>query len=202
MTPPDWPTGKFSCITADPPWHFRARTALQSRDFKSARDAEKHYDTMCLDDIAALPVGDLAAENCHLWLWVTGPMLVQGSHLPIMKSWGFKPSAIGFVWCKLQSSYDPARFRMTEKDFFTGLGMTTRKNCEFVILGRRAKSKRLSKSVKELIIAPRRQHSRKPEIFFERVEAYCAGPRLELFARQSRPNWTTWGAENTKFDAP
>lgn len=194
----------YSSIAVDPPWHFRARTTLQSRNFESARDAEKHYSTMSLDEIERLPVGDLAAPNCHLFIWITGPMLVQGSHLPLMKAWGFKPSSLAFTWAKLRRSFDEHQLRVLPTiagDFHTGLGLTTRKNCEFVVLGRKPNSTRIGKAVRELILAPVREHSRKPDAFYERVRQYAAGPYLELFARESRKNWTTWGNEAQKFDA-
>ena len=204
----EWPFGtlernSFGCISVDPPWHFRARTALQSRNFQSARDVEKHYSTMCLDDIKALPVGDLATPYCHLWMWITGPMLVEGNHIPLMKAWGFKPSSLAFTWAKLKRSFDVNQLRTLPTlagAFHTGLGLTTRKACEFVVLGRRPKSMRVAKNVRELILAPVRQHSRKPDEFYDRVRAYCEGPYLELFARESRPGWSTWGDESGLFD--
>jgi N6-adenosine-specific RNA methylase IME4 len=81
-----------------------------------------------------------------------------------------------------------------------GQGYTTRKNAEDVLLFRRGKPERISKSVHEIIIAPRRDHSRKPEEFYERAEKYCPGPRLEMFTRFTRPGWSAWGNEATKFN--
>ena len=203
-----WPFGglerkTFGAIAVDPPWSFRSRTSLQSRNWDSARDVEKHYQCMSSDEIAALPVGELAAPNCHLFLWITGPMLIEGAHLPIMKAWGFKPSSLVFTWAKLRSAFKAEQFRFlptADCDFHVGLGLTSRKCCEFVVLGRKAKSMRVAKNVRELILAPRREHSRKPDEFYSRVEAYCAGPYLELFAREQRPNWARWGLEKDKFD--
>jgi N6-adenosine-specific RNA methylase IME4 len=90
----------------------------------------------------------------------------------------------------------------TEDDLFFGPGLTTRKNAEFVILCRRGSPKRLAADVFEIILAPRRESGRKPDEVYRRVERYCAGPRLELFARESREGWATWGDEATKFDVP
>jgi N6-adenosine-specific RNA methylase IME4 len=86
------------------------------------------------------------------------------------------------------------------RDFRFGPGLTTRKNCEFVILGKRGQPKRLARDVFELVVAPRREHSRKPDEVYLRIQRYCAGPRLELFARESRPGWTPRGDEPTRFD--
>ncbi len=76
---------------------------------------------------------------------------------------------------------------------------TTRANIELCWLGRRGNPIRLDKGVRELIVAPRREHSRKPDEVFERIERYCAGPYLDLFARQRRPGWTVWGDQVDKF---
>lgn len=184
------PSGPFQTIAADPPWAFKAFS-----DKGLDRSAERHYDTMKLPAIKALPVGDVAAKDCHLFLWTTGPHMPQA--LEVMKAWGFKYSGIGFVWIKLNKGA-PA-FWLNERDFFTGMGYTTRKNAEICLLGRRGSPKRLRKDIHELIIAPRREHSRKPDAFHERVEQYAPGPFLEMFAREQRPNWTAWGNETFKF---
>lgn len=188
-------------MCADPPWHFRARTALQTRNWTSARDAEKHYAVMGAAAIASMPVRDIAAKDAHLFLWTTGPCLRQA--FDVIDAWGFRYSAIAFTWVKLKRSHraDQLRFLPTaESDLHVGLGLTTRKNAEFCLLARRGNARREAKNVREIILSPVREHSRKPDEFYERVERYCVGPYVELFARQSRPNWTTWGEEATKFD--
>ena len=197
--------GGFKTICADPPWHFRARTALQMSNWTSRRDAEKHYAVMGIDDISALPVREVVAPDAHLFLWITGPLLVEGKHIEIMKAWGFRPSSMMFTWVKLRRSYRVDQLRClptAESDLHVGLGLTSRKNAEFCILGRRGNAKRLAKDVREIIMSPVREHSRKPDEFYPRVERYSEGPYLELFSRQSRPGWTTWGLEATKFDNP
>lgn len=195
------PRNHFGVIYADPPWHFRARTALQVGNWTSRRDAEKHYAVMGADDIAAMPVRDLAADDAHLFLWTTGPCLPQA--FEVIKAWGFRYSAVAFTWVKLKRSHDAQQLRVlptADCDLHVGLGLTTRKNAEFVLLGRRGNAKRLAKNVREIILSPVRQHSRKPDEAAARIERYCAGPYLELFARQTRPSWTSWGNERGKFD--
>ncbi len=196
------PRKHFAAIAADPPWKFKARTAIQSPNWKSPRHIERHYQTMALDDIKVLPVASLAdPKGCHLFLWVTGPQIPAA--LEVMAAWGFRYSTLAFTWAKLKRSSNADQFglcRTSADDFHTGLGLTTRKNAEIVLLGRRGSPRRLAKDVRELIIAPVREHSRKPDEFFERVERYCDGPYLELFARKSRPNWTVWGNQAAKFD--
>lgn len=196
------PKRHFGAILADPPWHFRSRTALQSSNWTSRRDAEKHFATMGREDIAALPVGDYAAPDAHLFLWVTGPCLPYA--FDVMKAWGFRYSAVAFTWVKLKRSHDALQLRVLptiEGDLHVGLGLTTRKNAEFCLLGRRGNAKRLSKKVREIILSPVREHSRKPEEAATRIEEYCAGPYLELFARSERPGWICRGDEVGKFSA-
>lgn len=200
-----WPFGDlergfYRAIVADPPWHFRARTALQMSNWTSRRDAEKHYAVMGVDDIAALPVKDLAHRDAHLFLCATGPCLRQA--FDVMEAWGFRYSTVAFTWVKLKRRHDPNQLRVlptAEGDLHVGLGLTTRKNAEFVLLGRRGSPRRVSKKVREIILSPVREHSRKPDEIFERVTRYCGGPYLELFARQQRLGWDSWGDEIDKF---
>lgn len=200
---PFWslPAGYYAAIVADPPWHFRARTALQMSNWKSRRDVEKHYQMLGVEDLMALPVKELAhPSGCHLFLWATGPCLPQA--FDVMAAWGFRYSSVAFTWIKMKKSFDARQLRVlpsSEHDLHVGLGLTTRKNAEFVLLGRRGNCKRLAKDVREVIMAPRREHSRKPDEMFDRVRRYCAGPYLELFARTRRPGWDQWGDEVERF---
>lgn len=197
----DLPKKHFGAIIADPPWHFRARTALQKSNWTSRRDAEKHYSVMGVEDIKTLPVREVAAPDAHLFLWATGPCLRQA--FEVIEAWGFRYSAIAFTWIKLKRSYDAKQLRVlptAEHDLHVGLGLTTRKNAEFCLLARRGSARRVAKNVCEVILSPVREHSRKPDEAYDRVRQYCAGPYLELFARKSRHGWTTWGNERTKFD--
>lgn len=194
------PRRHFRAILADPPWHFRARSKRQHKDWTSRRDAEHHYRVMGLDEIKAMPVGQVAAADCHLFLWATGPHLPQA--LETMKAWGFRYSGIAFMWAKLRRRFNPLQLRIlpsADSDFHVGLGFTTRKNCEFVLLGRRGNCKRRSRRVRELVLSPVREHSRKPDEVRERIEEYCEGPYLEMFARSSREGWTAVGDEVGKF---
>ncbi len=185
----------YRVVAADPPWAFKSNSAA-----KPGRNAMRHYRTMPLADICALPVKDVVADDAILFLWITGPFLAIGAHIPLMKAWGFAPSGMGFVWIKLNPR--AATLFVIEQDLAIGGGFTTRKNAEFCLIGKRGRSVRESASIREVIIEPRREHSRKPEQFYDRAEAYAAGPRLELFARQSRPGWDAFGLERTKFDPP
>lgn len=187
------PPGPFGCIVADPAWTFvtRSRKGLDGRP--------QHYGRMSLAEIKALPVRDVAARDCHLFLWTTGPHMRQA--FEVMDAWGFKFSTMAFTWVKLNPREAAALF-MTDASFFMGQGYTTRKNSEWVLLGRRGKPQRHARNVRELIIAQRREHSRKPDQFFERVERYVGDvPKLELFSRTDRPGWKAWGDQAGKWRA-
>lgn len=193
----------FAAIMADPPWHFRARTALQVGNWTSRRDAEKHYPVMGVEDIAALPVREIAAPDAHLFLWTTGPCLRQA--FEVIEAWGFRYSAVAFTWIKLKRSMGAGQLSLVSTGdldalLHVGLGLTTRKNAEFCLLARRGNARREAKDVREIILAPVREHSRKPDEAYRRVERYCAGPYLEIFSRERRPGWEAWGNEVGKFD--
>jgi N6-adenosine-specific RNA methylase IME4 len=103
---------------------------------------------------------------------------------------------------KLRRGLDPNQLRwwLTESDLQTGLGLTTRKGSEDVLLGRRGNCRRIAKDVREVILSPVREHSRKPDEFYRRVERYCDGPYVDLFARERRPGWSVWGDQIDWFN--
>lgn len=194
----------YGCIVADPPWFFRSRSPQNAKHL-SSRDVTRHYSVMDKKAIADLPVRDLAhPDGCHLFLWVTGPIFPQA--LAVMEGWGFRYSGMAFTWIKLKRSHDPLQLRVlptAECDLFVGLGFTTRKNAEFCILGRRGNARRHARDVREVILAPVREHSRKPDEFRARVDRYI-GPDIktaELFARSQHAGWDSWGNETEKFNA-
>ena len=125
-----------------------------------------------------------------------GPSLPQA--LKLIEAWGFRYSTRCFTWLKTKRGWDGIS-PLVERDFHIGLGLTTRSQSEFVLLARRGNCRRQRKDIRELILAPRREHSRKPDEFYRRVEAYCSGPYLDIFARQRRPGWDAYGDEVDKF---
>lgn len=195
--------GGWPCIAADPAWKTKNWSDPETEEQQKAyRGAERHYATMTLDEIMAMPVKDIAARDAHCFLWITGPFLKYAE--AVLNSWGFQFSTDAFVWIKLLKSLGADQGQlMTLAELIEllnmGPGKTTRKNAEFCILGRRGNPKRLAKDVFEVIVSPRQEHSRKPLEFYERVERYCPGPRLDLFSRQQREGWTAWGNETWKF---
>jgi N6-adenosine-specific RNA methylase IME4 len=188
----------YSAIVVDPPTQFKSYTALQVSNWKSRRDVEKHYRTMTIEQIAELPVKDLAhPQGCHLFLWATGPNLHRAREL--IEAWDFKYSSLGFVWVKLRRGLKQVPLFFSERDFHKGLGLTTRHNVELVLLARRGNCRRISKEVYELVFAPVREHSRKPDEVYDRIQKYCSGPYVDLFARERRIGWHSWGDEVDKF---
>jgi len=181
------PRKRYSVLYADPAWRFKTRTG----------EAKVPYPTMTLAEIKALPVADVCAKDCHLFLWVTAPFLDKG--FDVLKAWGFKYSTVAFVWVKLRKKAGGGLFYDTVHDFHLGQGYTTRSNAEFCLLGRRGSPKRLSKGVRQLIVSPLREHSRKPEEARARILQYAAGPRLELNARSPAVGFDAWGNEINLF---
>lgn len=189
------PKRHYGAILADPPWHFAAWSKYKDLpDGSKTRATERFYSTMTKEQIAAMPVGDIAADNCVLFLWACWPMLFDA--IEAIESWGFKYKTCAFSWMKA----DPYRLFADDKTPFAGLGYWTRANTEPCLLATRGKPRRLNADVRQGIIAPRREHSRKPEGVHERVERLVAGPYLELFARQERTGWDVWGNQTDKFN--
>lgn len=182
----NWPFGdlqpeSFDFIMADPPWYFKNRS-----EKGEAKNAVAHYACMELSDIKALPVLDLAAPNCLLWLWATNPMLPQG--LDVMAAWGFRFATAG-SWIKMT---------VNGKQAF-GPGYIFRGANEPVLIGTRGNPK-TTKSVRSAFFGQVREHSRKPEEAYAVAEKLMPGAnRLELFSRTDRPGWQVWGDEAGKF---
>lgn len=186
----DLPKGQAGAILVDPPWNFEAWS--KNGD---GRSAQQHYGVMDVKQMVRLPVLDVAAADCALFCWATWPHLK--SALWLISAWGFTYKTCAFSWMKA----DPYRLFADDATPFAGMGYWTRANTEPCLLATRGKPKRINADVRQGVIAPRREHSRKPDCIHERIERLVAGPYVELFARQSRPGWSTWGNEATKFDA-
>ncbi|MBL9070438.1 MAG: DNA methyltransferase [Sphingopyxis sp.] len=211
-----WPFGtlmpfRYGAIYADPPWRMKMysekgmgrcpdgpMTRAQSRTNNPAR----HYETMSIDDIRALPVNHLAAEDCVLFMWAIDPLLPEA--IEIGRHWGFEYKTVAFYWAKMRRETSNRAKDMDDpmhKLFPMGTGYWTRANPELCLLFTRGNPKRLSASVRKLVTEPRREHSRKPDRIRSDIEALCDGPYCELFARSPAPSWESWGNETTKFDA-
>lgn len=176
----------YSIILADPPWAFE-NWSEKGED----RNPKRHYDTMRADEIAALPVRDLAGGDCALFLWCVDPLLDRG--FDVLRAWNFRYVSVAFTWAK--------RTRL-DTGWHMGPGYTTRANPETCLLGMTGALKRRSAGVRQLVVEPLREHSRKPDrIHDDIVTLYGDLPRVELFARARRPGWDAWGNEVDKFEA-
>jgi N6-adenosine-specific RNA methylase IME4 len=170
----------FTTILADPPWQFQNRTGKMAPEHKRLN----RYGTMVLDDILALPVNQLTADTAHLYLWVPNALLPDG--LRVLEAWGFQYKS-NLVWHKVRKDGGPDG---------RGVGFYFRNTTELILFGVKGKNARTlapGRSQVNIIRSMKREHSRKPDEMYELVEACSPGPRLELFARGSRPGWTTWG---------
>jgi N6-adenosine-specific RNA methylase IME4 len=188
LRPDGWPFGdlepwSYDLIMADPPWRFELWS-----EAGEGKSAQAQYATMGLDAIAGLPVGELAAPDCLLWLWATAPMLPQA--LVVIERWGFRYVTMGF-WAK-RTRHDKAAF---------GTGYVLRSAGEPFLIGKRGDPV-TTRGVRNVVMGRVREHSRKPD------EAYAAAEKLmpearrvELFSRERRPGWAAWGNETGKFNA-
>lgn len=179
------PSGPFGCILADPPWAFRT---FSGKNMTPHRCAEDHYSTSSTADLAKLPVGDVAAKDCALFMWVVDSHLQEA--LGLGRAWGFEFKTCAFVWVKSRAGGWPV----------PGFGYWTRKQTEQCWLFTRGKPKRLNKGVEQIIHCPRGAHSAKPDLQYDAIERLVGGPRLEMFARSARPGWEAWGDEVGKRD--
>lgn len=170
---------KYQIIYADPPWSYRDK-ALSGN-----RGAICKYPVMGGEDLLAMPVNQIAADDCILFLWVTMPKLNEVFEL--IKAWGFEYKTVAFTWVKRNKISD---------SWFWGMGRWTRANAELCLLATKGKPKRMSASVSQIIDTPIERHSKKPDEVRNKIVKLAGDlPRIELFARQSTPGWSVWGNE-------
>jgi N6-adenosine-specific RNA methylase IME4 len=163
---------RFATIYADPPWKYVNQSSRAA--------AGDHYGTMTVEEICALPVNALAAESALLWLWTTNGFLVEAL-TRVIPAWGFEFKSV-LVWCKPQ----------------LGTGNYVRVSHEFLLIAARGGLRPDGKNQTSWLVADRDRHSAKPAAFRDIIERISPGPRIELFARQTRPGWTVWGNEITR----
>jgi len=175
------PAGKYRCIVIDPPWAVQK----YERDVRPNQVGELDYPTMSHDEIAAFDVAAMAADDgCHLFCWTTQ------KHLPptlaIIERWGFTYCLV-MVWHKPGG---PQPFGLPQY------------NCEFVVYARRGGPQFIdTKAFPTCFQAPRREHSRKPDEFYDLIRRVTAGPRIDVFSREPRDGFDQYGAETGKFAA-
>jgi N6-adenosine-specific RNA methylase IME4 len=176
VTPP-LPDETYPCIVADPPWQLDTGPDVMGGTGEAGHDALE-YSQLSVEAIRKLDVSKVAAPDAHLYLWTTN-RYVEAAY-GIARAWDFQPSAL-LVWCKAPRGI--------------GLGDTFRQTAEFVLFARRGSLPARRIVERTWFEWPRGAHSVKPAAFYELVESVTPPPYLDLFARSSRPNWATWGAE-------
>lgn len=197
----------YTLIYCDPPWRYNSRANHQTR-FRGG--VHGHYGTMTLDEIAALPLASLAAPACALAMWCTFPYL--DAQIQLCARWGFRYRTQIATWIKLNPRgydlpHDDPAYRIDKPyvrypgdgmyhSVFFGVGYYSKSNAEVLLLGMRGQVPTLTDSLSSVIMAPRREHSRKPDEAYTLLEALFGNvPRVELFARQARLNWDAYGAQ-------
>lgn len=204
-------SAKFRTIVADPPWDYAGKTP----PWRST--SAQSYSLMSLDEICAMPIKDLATGDAHLYLWAVLPMMREAYE--VVEAWGFTPETL-LTWCKPGPGLGGGYRGNTEHlivarrgwsavnptcDMCGGRARGARK-CACVIPTWRVKGRLLAECDAQKTsflttadgtwyAAPRHAHSQKPELFLDLIERMSPGPYLELFARQQRLGWSTWGDE-------
>lgn len=180
---------RFATVLADPPWRFTNRTGKMAPEHRRL----SRYETMRVEDIAALPVGEHLAEAAHVYLWVPNALLPDG--LKVLQAWGFQYKA-NIVWHKL---------RKDGGSDGRGVGFYFRNVTELLLFGVKGKNARtLAAGRRQVnyIGTRKREHSRKPDEQYDLIESCSPGPYLELFARGARADWTVWGNQADDAYAP
>lgn len=176
----------YRCLLIDPPWPERGGG-------KSKRGADRHYPVMSpqkiLETIEAANVGPVDPEGCHLWLWVTNNYLASG--LWLMAQLGFRYIS-NVAWVKAAKAVEDYNgvFALANP----GLGQYLRGLHELLLFGVLGRLPAVEQGT-TVLVAPRREHSQKPEESYDLIQRVSPGPRLELFARTPRHGWDVWGNE-------
>jgi N6-adenosine-specific RNA methylase IME4 len=183
-----WPFGSlqpraYGVVLIDPPLHYKTRTPAGQ-----AKGPARHYRILTIAEIKDLPVRELAARDCALVLWATQAQL--DTAIDFIRAWGFRVWTAG-AWAK-QSK--------TGRKWAFGTGHILRSAAEFYLFGARGHPRVAVRDVRNLVIAPVREHSRKPDqLYLDLERMFPHARRCELFAREQRPGWESWGDETTKF---
>src|SRR5687767_5124894 len=171
---------RFTTVLADPPWQFQNKSGKVAPEHRRL----SRYATLTLNDIRQLPIGEVAADVAHLYLWVPNALLPEG--LRVVEAWGFRYKS-NLIWHKV---------RKDGGSDGRGVGFYFRNVTEMILFGVRGKNARTlppGRSQVNMIQTRKREHSRKPDEQYELIEACSEGPYLELFARGERSGWETWG---------
>lgn len=170
--------GKFSVVSVDPPWPYEGESEKVTTYDPNGRRVANPYPEMSIEAIKSIELPVL--DDSIVFLWTTHKFIKDA--FDILQAWGFEYKAT-MVWDK-------------EK---IGMGAWLRMQCEFCLVGIKGKPYWENTSYRDIIREPRREHSRKPDAFFEMVENITKGRRLEYFSREKRNNWEVFGNDTDKF---
>lgn len=163
----------YNVIYADPPWQYEFSKS-------DSREIENHYPTMPLEEICALPVSDIAADDCVLYMWTTSPKLKES--FEVLEAWGFEYKTCA-VWDKQK----------------IGMGYYFRQQHELLLVATRGSLPAPEPATRpsSVLSYPREKHSAKPHEFYEVLEGmYGDLPKIELFCRTPRDGWSVWGNQS------
>ena len=179
-----FPDKKYDVIYADPPWNYN--------DNGCNGAAQTHYSTMSLKDICQLPVQDISANDCVLFIWATYPMLE--SAFDVIKAWGFRYKTIGFQWIKTTRGLGK---------YFFGTGHWTSANTEPCLISIKGNPKPIKHNISQIIESPVTEHSQKPLEVKDKIKELMGKDKhyIESFARTQTQGWDSWGNEVTKFNS-
>ena len=180
--------GQYGTILIDPPWRFTNRTGKMAPEHRRLH----RYPTMSFEEIAALPVGKIAAEKSHLYLWCPNALLSEA--LGIMKAWGFTYKT-NIVWYKVRKDGGPDG---------RGVGFYFRNVTELVLFGIKGRIRTLAPGRRQvnILVSRKEEHSKKPDAIYDLARRCSPGPYCELFSRQRVQGWTQWGDEVDSYESP
>lgn len=182
---------EFRTIIADPPWRYTQNPTERTGGGVSA---EHQYPTMKTEELAALPISQLATADAHCYIWVTNPVLLgmrptimgRMSAPDVVRAWGFEPKAL-ITWVKTTKKGELNR---------GGMGWYFRGATEHIIFGVKGNLPVPPEDrLPNVLFSPRSSHSSKPDDLAELAERVSPGPYVELFARRRRDGWSAWGNE-------
>lgn len=169
----EMPTGKYQCIVLDPPWSYGTKFSA------TGRRVANPYPEMSQEELKELEI--LSEDDSVMFLWTTQKFIWDAKEL--LEHWGFNYRSM-IVWDKEQM----------------GMGDLLRMQCEFCLIGIKGKPLLNNpNNIRDIIREPRREHSRKPEAFYEIVNTLCVGSKIEYFSRTEREGWKSFGNETDKF---
>lgn len=187
---PKLPNKKYQVIYADPPWDYGGKMQYDKSTIKSENEgfereifissASFKYPTLKLKDLMLLDVASIAADDCILFMWTTGPQLANSVKLG--ESWGFEYKTVAFVWDKMV--HNPGRYTLSQT--------------EFVLAFKKGKfpTPRGARNVRQLVQVHRGEHSEKPlEVINGITKMFPQQEKIELFARNNFIGWDNWGLE-------